>query len=274
MKPRRFSATLPAMWIATWNVNSIRARHERVMAWLKLRQPEVVCLQELKTQEENYPFKELEELGYHSVVHGQKTYNGVAILSRTEPSEVFVGLDDGVDDPQARLVAATVRGVRVVSVYVPNGSTMGSDKWAYKLAWYDRLRAWLDRHESPDRPLVVGGDYNVAPAAIDVHDPQEWEPGVLFHPLAREALERVMDFGLHDVVREMHPGVENLFSWWDYRMLGFPKNRGLRIDHLLATKSLMERCKESFIDREERKGKSPSDHAPVLARFDVEGLES
>lgn len=258
------------MWIATWNVNSIRARHERLLAWLQHRQPDVLCLQELKVEESKYPFDELRALGYESAINAQKTYNGVAILSRTPITDVFVGLSDDVEDPQARLVAGTVRGVRVVSVYVPNGQTVGSDKWAYKLAWLDRLRAWLDRHESPDRRVVVCGDYNVAPAPIDVHDPDAAADDVLFHPLAREALERVLAFGLHDVVRQQHPETTNLYSWWDYRMLGFPKNRGFRIDHLLATRPLASTCTEALIDREERKGKAPSDHAPVLARFEVD----
>jgi exodeoxyribonuclease-3 len=255
------------MRIVTWNVNSIRVRHERLLAFLKRHEPDVVCLQELKLEEARYPFEVLESAGYRSVVHAQKTYNGVAILSRRPVEAVLKGLDDGDDDPQARLVSGVVGGVRVVSVYVPNGGEMGSEKWQYKLAWYRRLRRWLERHGSPGEPLAVCGDYNVAPDAIDVHDPAAWEGEVLFHPEARGALSHVTSWGLRDTFREKHPGEAGLYSWWDYRMLGFPKNRGLRIDHVLATAPLADRCTGAFIDRDERKGEAPSDHAPVVVDF-------
>ncbi len=255
------------MKIATWNVNSIRVRQERLAAWLTTHQPDVLCLQELKTEEPTYPREALDALGYVSAINAQKTYNGVAILSRHTLTDVVVGLGDGVEDPQARFVAATVNGVRVISVYVPNGQALDSDKWPYKLQWLKRLRAWLDQHESKDKPLAVCGDYNVAPEAIDVHDVAAWEGEPLFHPDARAALQHVADFGLVDTFRQKHPGEANLFSWWDYRMLGFPKNRGLRIDHILATPALADRCTESVIDRQERKGKSASDHAPVMSTF-------
>lgn len=256
------------MIVATWNVNSIRARHDRLLSWLDRRRPDVVCLQELKVEEARYPFEELRALGYESAVSAQKTYNGVAILSRHPLDAVVCGLGDGVEDPQARLVAATVQGVRVVSAYVPNGQVVGSEKWLYKLAWLERLRGWLDRHARPDQPLVLAGDFNVAPTPLDVHDPAAWEGEVLFHPLARAALERVTGFGLVDTFRRMHPDKPGVYTWWDYRLLGFPKNRGLRIDHIFATPPLAERCSGSLIDREERKGTTPSDHAPVLTTFD------
>jgi exodeoxyribonuclease-3 len=255
------------MKLVTWNVNSIRVRQERLLAFLGRHGPDVVCLQELKVEDAKYPHALLEAAGYRSVVHGQKTYNGVAILSRLPATDVRVGLDDGDPDPQARLVSAVIGGVRVASVYVPNGSEVGSEKWAYKRAFYGRLRAWLDRHVRPDEPFALCGDFNVAPAAIDVHDPAAWENDVLFHPDARADLDHVSAFGLVDTLRQVRGDEPGLFSWWDYRMLAFPKNRGVRIDHILATRPLAERCVEAFIDRDERKGDAPSDHAPVVVTF-------
>jgi exodeoxyribonuclease-3 len=257
------------MRIATWNVNSIRMRRERLLAWLRRDEPEVVCLQELKVAEEDYPSLDLAALGYQSAVNAQRTYNGVSILSRLPLTDIVLGMGDSAEDTHARFVAATVNGVRVLSVYVPNGGEVDSDKWAYKLAWLQRLRGWLDAHESAAHRVAVCGDFNVAPEAIDVHEPAAWEGTVLYHPQARAALQRVMDFGLVDTFREKHPGEGNKYSWWDYRMLGFPKNRGLRIDHILATRALADHCTASEIDREQRKGKVASDHAPVISTFDV-----
>lgn len=257
------------MRIATWNVNSIRARQDRLVNWLKTRDPDVVCLQELKVEESKYPRELLADLGYVSAINAQKTYNGVAILSKHPVSQVTVGMADGVEDPQARYVAATINGVRVISVYVPNGESLTSEKWPYKLMWLQRLRTWLDTQESKDKPLALCGDFNVAPEAIDTYDPALWENEVLFHPKAREALQTVCDFGLIDTFRQKHPGEEKCYSWWDYRALGFQKGKGLRIDHIFATPSLADRLTESVIDREERKGDSPSDHAPVISTFDL-----
>lgn len=251
------------MRLATWNVNSIRAREERFFRWLEAHQPDVLCLQELKVVDEGFPFAALKERGYHAAVLGQRTYNGVAILSRAEPQEVERGLSDEVDDPQARLIAATVGGVRVLCAYVPNGGVVGSDKWDYKLGWLKRLRAHLERRHRPQEPLLLCGDMNVAPEVRDVHNPASWEPSVLFHPEARRALQEVADWGLTDVFR-MHNPQPGLYSWWDYRQLAFPRNDGLRIDHLFATAPLAARAMASRIDRDERKGKQPSDHAPVL----------
>jgi len=259
------------MKVATWNVNSVRARRERLLRWLAANQPDVLCLQEIKVTEADFPSMELKALGYHAAVFGQKTYNGVAILSRREPLEVERGFGDGLDDPQARLIAARIpdavgRDARVVSVYVPNGQEVGSDRWRYKLEWMRRLRAWLDRRVSPTDPLVVCGDFNVAPEPRDVYDPAAWEPTVLFHPEARAALRQVCAWGLADTLRLRHEET-GLYSWWDYRMLGFPKNRGLRIDLILASEPLARRCVAASIDRQERKGQQPSDHAPVVAEF-------
>jgi exodeoxyribonuclease-3 len=254
--------------IATWNVNSIRARKERLVAWLAAQQPDVLCLQELKTTDHDFPLDEVHAAGYKFVACCQKTYNGVAILTRAPlvAENVQRGMDDGVDDPQARLIDATVGGVRVLSVYVPNGQAVGTDKYAYKLKWLERLRAYLDRRCDPARPLVVCGDFNVAPEERDVYNPDAWAGETLFHVDARRALEHVRGFGLVDTFR-IHHSDAGFYSWWDYRMLAFPKNRGLRIDHIFATQALAERCKETSIDRNERKGKLPSDHAPVIAVF-------
>jgi exodeoxyribonuclease III len=254
------------MLIATWNVNSIRARIDRVTAWLSAKQPDVLCMQELKVEEKDLPVDAFAALGYQSAHACQKTYNGVAILAKRPIENVLCGLSDGAEDNQQRLIAGTVDGIRILSVYVPNGQSVGSEKWNYKLEWMSRLREYLEKHCDKNAPLILCGDFNVAPEARDVHDPMEWEPTTLFHIDARTALERVRSWGLYDAFR-LHHQDPGFYSWWDYRMLGFPKNRGLRIDHLFITEPLIARCKDSWIDREARKGKQPSDHAPVLASF-------
>lgn len=254
------------MKLATWNVNSIRARLERLTTWLDAHRPDVLCLQETKVSDDLFPADELRGLGYEIAFHGQRTYNGVAILARTPLDDVRRGFDDGDDEAQARLIAATVGDVRVLSVYVPNGEAVGSDKYAYKLGWMERLRRHVATQVRPDVPLVLCGDFNVAPAPLDVHDPKAWAGRVLFSADERAALARVVDTGLVDLVRTMHPS-EPMFSWWDYRMLSFPKGRGLRIDHLLVTPALADRAVASGVDRESRKGQAPSDHAVVWAEF-------
>jgi exodeoxyribonuclease-3 len=256
------------MKLATWNVNSIRAREERLLRWLEKHSPDVLCLQELKVADEVFPLETLQGAGYHAVAHGQKTYNGVAILARTEPRDVERGFGDDVEDPQARFIAARVGEIRVASAYVPNGAEVGSDKWDYKRAWLKRLRGWLDRRVEKNDLFALCGDFNVAPEARDVHDPAAWEESVLFHPDIRRALEEVRAFGLEDSFR-LHHEEAGFFSWWDYRMLAFPKNRGLRIDHVDLTEPLARRCTGASIDRDERKGKQPSDHAPVVVELDV-----
>ncbi|MBN1908604.1 MAG: exodeoxyribonuclease III [Pirellulales bacterium] len=253
------------MLLATWNVNSIRARLERLVAWLDEAQPDVVCLQELKVTDEAFPHEPIAEAGYHAAVFGQKTYNGVAILSRDEPAEVRRGWDD---DPQARLLAARFGRVTVVNTYMPNGQEVGSDKWAYKLAWMERLQEELAAHHEPTEPLILCGDFNVAPDDADVAEPEVWSESVLCHPDARARLDSLRQWGLIDVFRRHHPD-GGIYSWWDYRMLAFPKNRGLRLDHIFATEPLAECCTEAWVDRDERKGAKPSDHAPVLARFEL-----
>ncbi len=255
------------MKIATWNVNSIRARHDRLLAWLDRHAPDVLCLQELKGTDDAFPFDAVSEAGYHAVVFGQKTYNGVAILSRAEPTDVERGMGDDVDDPQARLVSAQIGGVRVICAYVPNGQEVGSDKYAYKLGWMRRLRDHLDRRFASSDDLVLCGDFNVAPDDADVANPERWADSVLCHRDVRDGLEHVGGWGLVDVFRQHHPE-GGVYSWWDYRRLAFPKNDGLRLDHIFATESLAERCTAAEVDRDERKGTKPSDHAPVIATFD------
>jgi exodeoxyribonuclease-3 len=258
------------MKLATWNVNSIRAREDRALRWLEKADPDVVCLQELKVVDEVFPFETLRAAGYEAAVHGQKTYNGVAILTRLgiEVEDVERGFGDDGDDTQARLISAKVAGVHVASAYVPNGGEVGSDKWAYKLQWLKRLRGWLDRRYEKSDPVALCGDFNVAPDDRDVSDPPAWEASVLCHPEVRRALETVREWGLVDSFR-LHHDEAGFYSWWDYRMLGFPKNKGLRIDHIDLSEPLVGRCSGALIDRDERKGKQPSDHAPVIIELDV-----
>jgi exodeoxyribonuclease-3 len=252
------------MKVATWNVNSIRARLERLQNWLTKNQPDVLCLQELKTVDENFPFDEIGALGYHAAVYGQKTYNGVAILSREEPQDVQRGFGD--EDPQARSIACTIGGIRVINVYVPNGGEVGSDKFAYKLDWMTRLRNHIDTHYSQSDKLLVCGDTNVALSDSDVANPGMWAESVLCTLDVRKALTELVDWGLTDLHHALHPQ-GGVYSWWDYRQLAFPKNDGLRIDHILATETLAKKCTGIAIDRDERKGSKPSDHAPVIAEF-------
>jgi exodeoxyribonuclease-3 len=254
------------MKFITWNVNSITVRAERLLALLVREQPDVLCLQELKCQDDKFPRAAIEQAGYHVVTYGQKTYNGVAIIARSPISDTVRGFGDEVDDPQARLIAGRVQGVHVVCVYVPNGSHMGSDKCAYKLAWYQRLRAWLNKHVDAHDAAIVCGDFNVAPTDKDVARPESWAQSVLCHPDMRAALKGVQDFGLIDVFAK-HCPTGGQYSWWDYRNLGFAKNNGLRIDLLLATENLASRSTCAYVDRDERRGERPSDHAPVCASF-------
>jgi len=251
--------------IATWNINSIRARTDRLLAWLQSAKPDVLCLQELKCTDEQFPRLEIEAAGYRAEVYGQKTYNGVAILSKAEATNVHRGLGDG--DEQARVIAATVEGIHVVGCYAPNGQALESPAYVYKLEWYAKLSKWLQATFKQGEPLLLCGDLNVAPEAIDVWDPALWEGQTLASPKERAALKETMEANqLQDLFRVKHPG-DQRFSWWDYRMLGFPKNHGLRIDHILVNQPLVERCTQIEIDREARKGKQPSDHAPVWAEF-------
>ena len=255
------------MKIVSWNINSLRKRQDRLLAWLGATQPDIVCLQETKCSDEQFPALDLKAAGYHSAFHGQKSYNGVAIISKSESGEVRAALCDEEADPQARVIAATIGGLRIYSIYAPNGQAVGSSAYDYKMRWYERLRNCLQQ-ETAGRPLVVCGDFNVAPKDEDIYDPELWRGAIMCSDGERRAFDDLCGIGLVDTLRLHHPE-PGLFSWWDYRMLAFPKNRGLRIDAILASKSLALRCTAAGIDREMRKGKEPSDHAPVWAEFEI-----
>ncbi|MGB7989496.1 MAG: exodeoxyribonuclease III [Candidatus Methylophosphatis roskildensis] len=253
------------MKLATWNVNSLKVRLPHLLDWLARVQPDVVCLQELKLEDAAFPKAEIEAAGYHAAFSGQKTYNGVAILSRTALQNVVTGIP-GFADEHKRAIAADVDGSRVICVYCPNGQAVGSDKYAYKLRWYAALTDWL-REELAQHPrLAIAGDYNIAPDDRDVHDPAAWKDQVLCSESERAAFRALIDLGLADSFR-LFEQPEKAFSWWDYRMLGFQKNNGLRIDHVLLSAPLAANCTACTIDRAPRKLERPSDHAPVIAEF-------
>jgi len=255
------------MIISAWNVNSLNVRLPRLLGWLAATRPDVVCLQETKLEDHKFPVADLEASGYVAHYTGQKTYNGVAILVRQglEVHDVAMGLP-GFDDPQQRVIAATVAGIRIIGVYVPNGQALDSDKYPYKLTWLKALAAMLQAELAAHPQLAVLGDFNVAPDDRDVHDPAAWVGQVLVSPPERAALQVLLDAGLTDSFR-LFKQPPNTFSWWDYRMLAFPKNRGLRIDLILLSQALAARCTGSRIDRSARKGEKPSDHAPVLVEL-------
>jgi exodeoxyribonuclease-3 len=255
------------MKLVSWNVNSVRARRERVLAFLARVQPDVACLQETKVVDADFPLDCFRELGYHAAFHGQKTYNGVAILSKTEPADVQRGFGDGEPDAETRMIAATIAGLRVVDVYVPNGQAVGAEKFAFKLRWLARLRTWLDRACKPDQPLLICGDFNVAPEDRDVWDPEKMRDQVLFSEPEKAALREVCAFGLDDALRLQTPDA-GIYTWWDYRMGAFHRGWGLRIDHFFVTKPVAARVRSVFVDRDERKGKEPSDHAPVILELE------
>ena len=255
------------MRVVSWNVNSINARYDRFLNWMEENQPDIVCLQELKTEGDAFPHDELAQMGYWAEIHGQKSYNGVAIIARAPLSDVRRNMDDGVDDDQARLISGRVHGVHVICVYVPNGHHRESEKWPYKLEWYARLRRWLQAHCDPDEPTVLCGDFNIAPEDRDAHDPASWADGVLCHPTGRAALQAVVDWGFIDTWRAQRPDAVQ-YTWWDYRNLGFQKNNGLRIDMIYATETLAEMADDVHVDMDERRGERPSDHAPIWTDFD------
>ena len=253
------------MKIATWNVNSMNVRAPHVIEWLQNHEPDVLVLQEIKQVTEKFPAEALQELGYHSVASGQKTYNGVAVISKTPAVEPITDFPD-LDDPQRRILASTVGDVRVIDLYVPNGSEVGSEKYDYKLRWLASLRSFLEAELRQHENVVVLGDFNIAPADEDVYDPEKWGEAILCSPREREALRGLIDLGLTDVFRKFeHP--EQTFSWWDYRAAGFRRNAGLRIDLILTSNSMTERCTTSYVDKEPRAWERPSDHAPVVAEF-------
>jgi len=253
------------MKLAAWNVNSLKVRLPHLTGWLAKTAPDIVCLQELKLEDPKFPRAELETAGYQAAFSGQKTYNGVAILSRTGLSDVSMGMPGFADDHK-RVIAATAAGTRVVCVYCPNGQAVGSDKYAYKLRWFAALREYLAAEMARHAQFAVAGDFNVAPEDRDVHDPKAWEGQVLVSEAERAALRALIDLGLRDSFR-LFEQPEKTYSWWDYRMMGFRRNAGLRIDHILVSAELAARCTSSTVDKEPRKLERPSDHAPVIAEF-------
>jgi exodeoxyribonuclease III len=253
------------MKLATWNVNSLKVRLPHVLDWLATTQPDVLCLQELKLEDKAFPVAEIEATGYRVAFSGQKTYNGVAILARGEIMDV--GRDiPGFDDPQKRVICATVDDVRVVCGYFPNGQEVGSDKYGYKLRWLAALTEWLRGELALHPRLALLGDYNIAPEDRDVHDPGAWQGKILCSEPERAAFRALLDLGLTDAFR-LFEQPEKSFSWWDYRMMGFRRNLGLRIDHILLSAPLAARCTACAIDKAPRKLERPSDHAPVLAEL-------
>ena len=253
------------MKLATWNVNSIKVRLPQLLAWLAAAQPDVVCLQELKTEAAKFPRTELEGAGYACAVNGQKTYNGVALLSRSPLAEIVLDIP-GFADEQRRVIAATVQDVRVVCVYCPNGQAVGSEKYEYKLRWFAALREHLQAEIEKHPRLAVAGDFNVAPEDRDVHDPKVWEGQVHVSGPERAAWRALLELGLRDSFR-LFEQPEKTFSWWDYRMMGFRRNAGLRIDHILLSAALAERCAAATVDKEPRRLERPSDHAPALVEL-------
>ena len=253
------------MKIATWNVNSLKVRLPQVVAWLQAHQPDALCLQETKLEDANFPLQDIEQAGYHAVFAGQKTYNGVAILSRAAAADPVSAIP-GFDDPQKRVLAATIGGVRVICLYVPNGQSVGSDKYQYKLAWLNAVTAWLKDELAAHPRMAVLGDFNIAPEDIDVHDPKAWTGQVLCSDAERAALRQLMAIGLRDGLRLVEPTAQ-LFTWWDYRMNAFKRKMGLRIDHILVSDALAARCRACAVDLEPRRHARPSDHAPVSAEF-------
>ncbi len=235
-------------------------------AWLEAANPDVVCLQETKVEDAYFPHEVFTALGYTCAVFGQRTYNGVAIVSRLPIDDVKMGFDDSDADVEARFLCATVAGIRIANLYVPNGKAVGDPKFEYKLNWLSRLHAWLVKHVRPESSLALCGDYNIAPDDRDVYDPIAWRDQVLCHPSERARFQSLLEWGLEDVFRRFHQQ-GGIYTWWDYRQLGFPKNRGLRIDHLLCTPVLAARIQSAMVDREARKGKEPSDHAPVIVEI-------
>jgi exodeoxyribonuclease-3 len=254
--------------LVTWNVNSLNARMERVEGWLEECQPDVVCLQETKLADSAFPSLAFAGMGYESVHHGEGRWNGVAILSRVGVEDVVAGFGDGDDpDDEARLVTATCGGVRVMSAYVPNGRAVGHDHYHYKLRWLARLRRHLEAIASPEAPTALCGDFNIAPTDLDVWDPAAVHGATHVSEPERAALADLLDWGLVDVFRERFPATERLYSWWDYRAGNFHKGLGMRIDLVLASASVAERVEWALIDRNARKGKQPSDHAPVVVQL-------
>lgn len=255
------------MRIATWNVNSLKVRLGHLVEWLAREQPDVVCLQETKLEDGSFPVEDLAAAGYRAVYSGQKTYNGVAIVSRLPATDVLVGIP-GFADEQKRVLTGSWEGVRIVCAYVPNGQSVGSEKYQYKLRWLEAFREWLQGELAAHERVAVLGDYNIAPADEDVHDPKAWEGQVLVSEPEREAFRALCALGFRDGFR-LFPQPEKSFTWWDYRMNAFRRKMGLRIDHILLSNPLARQCTACRVDPAPRALERPSDHAPVIADLDL-----
>jgi len=253
------------MRLATWNVNSLKVRLPQVLDWLVSHQPDALCLQETKLEDSKFPLQDILAAGYHAVYSGQKTYNGVAILTRQPVTDICCDIP-GFDDPQKRVIAATLDGVRVICAYIPNGESVDSEKYRYKMAWLDALTNYLRSQLNQHQAIALLGDYNIAPEDRDVHDPEAWKGKVLCSDPERASFARLTDLGLKDAFR-LFEQPERSFSWWDYRMNAFRRKMGLRIDHILASDNLAARCTACAIDLEPRRHERPSDHTPVFADF-------
>lgn len=258
------------MKIATWNVNSIAIRLEQVLDWLKTNDTDVLCLQETKCVDERFPLEPINNFGYNAAFFGQKSYNGVAILSKHEITDVqknFPGVED--DDEPKRMIAATIQNIRVVNTYIPNGTELWSDKFTFKLDWLQKLRKFFDETCDREGNVLLCGDFNVAPDERDVWNPAFWEGKLHFSKPERAAMEHVKKWGFVDVFRKIN-GDEKIYSWWNYREGAFPKNQGLRIDHIWTSPKLAEKCINCWVDKTPRGWERPSDHAPVVAEFKMQ----
>lgn len=253
--------------LASWNVNSLKVRLPQLLQWLDAQRPDIMCLQETKLEDRAFPADALRQAGYRSLFSGQKTYNGVAILSRSAADDPLAAIP-GFADPQKRVLAATLGPLRVACLYVPNGQSVGSDKYRYKLDWLAAATAWLKEELARHPKLAVVGDFNIAPDERDVHDPKAWENQVLFSAPERTAFQRLLAAGFKDGFRLFDQPAET-FTWWDYRMNAFKRGRGLRIDHVLLSGDLAARCRSCRIDVAPRRSERPSDHAPVFADLDL-----
>jgi len=251
--------------IASWNVNSLNVRLPHVLAWCDVAGPDILALQETKLTDDRFPVEQLQSAGYHSVFSGQKTYNGVAILSREPATDIITDVD-GLDDPQRRILAASIAGLRVIDLYVVNGSEVGSEKYAYKMHWLEKVTIFIAAEMQRYEKVIVLGDFNIAPDDRDVHDPEAWQGKILCSEPEREALQQILDLGLSDTFRQFDQE-EKTWSWWDYRMAAFRRNMGLRIDLVLASGALAKVCSAAYVDKEPRRQERPSDHAPVIAEF-------
>lgn len=254
------------MKIATWNVNSINVRLPQLLDWVGRAEPDVICLQETKCVDENFPFQAIHDAGFETAFFGQKSYNGVAILSKFPIEDVQKGFSDDDDESPKRLIAATIKGVRIVNTYIPNGTELGTDKFTFKLDWLMRLRRFFDDTCRTNEDVLLCGDFNVAMDEIDVWSVPHWEGKLHFTKTERAAMHNVKQWGFRDLFRDMHPDTQE-FSWWNYREGAWQRNRGLRIDYIWTSASLAEKCSDCVIDRSTRDLEKPSDHAPVVAKF-------